>query len=126
MVALMCLSSFAFLRVGEAASIPVAYIRGEKDFLLSGLPKEGSLAGDGAGGPSGRGPGVNTCEGTRRAGMATNGWFRGDLRFLKARWRVSSKGRSGRMGGGMVTAGGGGAAAWARGPPEAWFLSLGG
>ena len=40
--------------------------------------------------------------------MATNGWFRGGLRFLKARWRVSSKGRSGRMGGGMVTAGGGG------------------
>ena len=25
----------------------------------------------------------------------------------------------------MVTAGGGGAAAWARGPPEAWFLSFG-
>ena len=48
-----------------------------------------------------------------------------DLRVLKARWRGSSKGLSGRVGGGMVTARGVGATAWASGPSEAWFLSFG-
>ena len=83
-------------------------IFGGRKLLVSGLQKEGSLAGDGAGGLNGRRPMKNTCTSTRRAGRATSGWFLGDLRCLKARWRGSSKGLSGRMRGGMVTAGEGG------------------
>ena len=41
MVALMCLSWFAFLRVGEAASISVADIQGEKALGFLGYQEGG-------------------------------------------------------------------------------------
>ena len=83
-------------------------IFGGRNLLGFGPPNEGSLDGGGAGGRSGQGHGASIYASTRKGGMGTSGWSQEDPRFLKALWRVSSKGRSGRMGGGTVTAGGGG------------------
>ena len=82
-------------------------IFGGRKLLGYGPPGGGSLDGDGAVGLNGQGRGVNTYGSTRRDGMGTSWWSQEDPRFLKALWRVSFKGRSGRMGGGMVTGGGG-------------------
>ena len=74
MVALMCLSWFASLRVGEAASIRVADVRGEK--ALGFWATKRRII-DGADGPSGLGHGGVACSIIPRGGIGQIGWFLG-------------------------------------------------
>ena len=120
-MALMCVSWFTFLRVGEAASICVADIRGGKGPWFLGYQE-----------------GDHWCRWSKWSGAwgrylrdYTKGW-EGDTRVVPGGPPVYETVPAGFLQGTEWVDGrwhghrrGGAAAAWARGAPEACFLSFG-